>query len=80
MEKKLIEICRSFSYKLNVGNFESRDFFCSQKAECEEGDADKISKALAQFCKEQVISEVNDYIKGKDFEREMEKNYQGKIK
>lgn len=63
---KLMEIARSFSYKLNVGNFESRDFFCSQKAECHEKDMDKISEALHDFCKAQVLRDVNKFLREKD--------------
>ena len=58
---KLVEICRSFSYKLNTGNYESRDFFCSQKAECLESEAEKVSEALHQFVKKEVIKSVNAY-------------------
>jgi len=53
---------RSFTYKLNVGNFESRDFFCSQKAECLADDAEDISERLYQFCRSQVMKAVNDYM------------------
>lgn len=57
----LVEIARSFSFKLNCGNYESRDFFCSQKAECKPEDADKTSELLHAFCKEQVLKAVNAY-------------------
>lgn len=56
-----VEIARSFSYKLNAGNYESRDFFCSQKAECSFSDSERISEALYTFCKEQVMRAVNQY-------------------
>lgn len=59
---KLVEIARSFSFKLNVGNYESRDFFCSQKAECPPQDAEKTSEALYSFCRSEVLKSVNDYI------------------
>jgi gas vesicle protein len=62
METKIVEIARVFSFKLNVGNFESRDFFCSQKAECEEKDAVKTSEALYLFCKTEVMKSVNKFI------------------
>ena len=57
-----VEICRSFGYKLNAGNYESRDFFQSMKAECPIEDADDISDRLYQFCKSQVLRSVNDYM------------------
>jgi len=62
-----VEIVRSFSYKLNVAayggpQYESRDFFCSEKAECSIQDADEVSFALYQFCKHQVLQSVKEYI------------------
>lgn len=56
-----VEIARSFSFKLNVGNFESRDFFCSQKAECKWKDAEAVSEALYTFCKTEVLKSVNEF-------------------
>lgn len=56
-----IEVARSFSFKLNVGNYESRDFFCSQKAECTHEDAESVSEALHGFCKRQVLAAVKQY-------------------
>jgi hypothetical protein len=53
-----VEIVRSFAYKLNAGNYESRDFFCSQKQECDEEDAFAVSSRLYQFCQQQVMSDV----------------------
>ena len=44
-----VEIARSFSFKLNMGNYESRDFFCSQKAECKIEDSERVSQALHDF-------------------------------
>lgn len=54
----LIEVARSYTYKLNTGNYESRDFFCSQKAECRPEDADLVSERLYEFCKRQVMKAV----------------------
>jgi hypothetical protein len=56
-----VEIARSFSYKLNVGNYESRDFFCSQKATCSFADAETISQQLLAFCQQQVRNDVDEY-------------------
>lgn len=53
-----VEVARSFSFKLNVGNYESRDFFCSQKAECKPEDAEEVARALHAFCKKMVMEEV----------------------
>lgn len=60
-KKQLVEIARSFSYKLNLGGYQTADFFCSQKAEVPAEDADLVSVALYEFCKEQVIKSVNQY-------------------
>lgn len=57
----LIEITRSFSYKLNCGNYESRDFFMSQRAECRPEDAERMSELLHDFCKKQVMRAVEQY-------------------
>lgn len=57
----LTEVTRSFSYKLNAGNYESRDFFCSQKSECTWDDVESVSNALHEFCKKQVMKAVADY-------------------
>ena len=54
----LIEVARSYTFKLNVGNYETRDFFCSQKAECRPEDADLVSERLYEFCKRQVMKAV----------------------
>jgi len=60
--EQLIEVCRSFSYKLNAGHYETRDFFCSQKAEVSEEEAEKTSEKLYEFCKSEVIKSVNSYL------------------
>ena len=56
-----VEITRSYSYKLNVGNYESRDFFCAQKAECSLDEAEEVSERVHAFCKAQVMRAVRDY-------------------
>lgn len=56
----LVEIARSYSYKLNCGNYESRDFFCSQKIECRLCDAERMSEVLYQFCRTQVLKSVKE--------------------
>lgn len=59
-----VEIARSFSYKLNAGagTYESRDFFCSEKAECAIEDQLEVSAALFAFCRQQVLLSVKQYI------------------
>ena len=60
-EQKLVEVARSFSYKLNTGNYQSVDFFASQKVECLENEASAKSEALYQWCKEQVMKAVYEF-------------------
>ena len=57
----MCEIARSFSYKLNSGNYESRDFFCSQKVECPLTEAEVVSAKLYDFCRTQVMRAVNEW-------------------
>lgn len=58
---RTVEICRSFAFKLNVGNYESRDFFCSQKGTCTVDQQDEVSADLAEFCFQQVMKQVREY-------------------
>lgn len=58
---QLVEVARSFSFKLNAGNYESRDFFCSQKAECKAEDAEITSQRLYDFCKREVMKSVKEF-------------------
>ena len=62
-KQNLVEICRSFSYKLNLGNFTNADFFASAKSTSLEKEAEKTSQSLYTFCKEQVVKDVNNYLK-----------------
>ncbi len=57
---RLIEVARSFSYKLNIGNYQSLDFFCSEKAECLEAEREAKSQALYSFCKAEVMRSVRE--------------------
>lgn len=62
-KQKLVEIARSFSWKINLGNYEMADIFCSQKSEVSEKDAVKVSEMLYEFCKNEVIKSANKYLK-----------------
>ena len=62
MEKeKLVEVVRSFSFKLSLPNYQNADFFCSKKLECKESEAEKVSAELHSFCQEEVEFSVNAY-------------------
>ena len=56
-----VEIARSFSLTVNLGNYESADFFASQKSECAAEDEADVSAALYAFCKRQVLASVEEF-------------------
>jgi hypothetical protein len=61
------EVTRSFGYKLSPAqyggpDYESRDFFASQKAECRIEDAERVSEQLYEFCRKEVLKAVGQYI------------------
>jgi hypothetical protein len=66
---KMVEVVRSVSFKLNLGNYQSMDFFCSQKAQCEIADVDQVSADLYEWCYEQVMDSVRD-VKEKQAKKE----------
>lgn len=55
-----VEIVRSVSFKLNLGNYQSMDFFCSQKAACQPEEADSVSADLYEWCYDQVMGSVKE--------------------
>lgn len=55
-----IEICRSFSHRINVGNYEHQDSFCSAKIECDISEVEEKSKMLDEI----VQREVNKTLAG----------------
>ena len=62
-KESIVEVVRSFSFKLSLPNYQNADFFCSQKKECPESEAEKVSEQLYEFCRNQVIKNVNEYKK-----------------
>lgn len=62
---RMVEIARSFSYKLNLGNYQSADFFMSQKMECREDEVEEASAKLYAFVKSQVLKAVAEAKKEK---------------
>lgn len=55
----IVEITRSYSRKLDLGNYESADFFCSQKAEVtEDDDLKAVSAWLAYQCQLDVMRQI----------------------
>lgn len=71
-----IEIVRSYSEKVNMGNYQTFDSFCSAKCEVDEKEADQKSKELYEFCKEQVKKEIKEY---REEVEKLNKEYQGLV-
>lgn len=57
----LVEITRSFTFKLNCGNYQSADFFCSQKVECTPELAAETSQRVYDFCRAEVMKAVREH-------------------
>jgi hypothetical protein len=58
---KPIEISRSFSQKVNLGNYETVDFFCSMKATCDESEVEPVGRSLLKKCLYQVERDIEAY-------------------
>lgn len=66
-EPGMIEVCRSFSYKLNLANhggpaYESADFFASRKMQCSPEDAEWVSQQIFEECVAEVRACVAAFI------------------
>jgi hypothetical protein len=63
----MIEVCRSFAYKLNLANYggpqyESADFFASRKMQCDAEAAAWVSQQLYEECVAEVRATVAAFI------------------
>ncbi len=56
----VVEVVRSFSFKKNLGNYQSCDFFASQKAQCLPEEATEVSTDLYEWCMDQVMTSVRE--------------------
>jgi len=56
-----IEIARSFSQKVDIGNYQNVDFFASFKAEVSEEEAIKKSGELFEMAKSEVEKSIREY-------------------
>lgn len=65
----LVEVVRSFTRKINLGNYESADFFCSRKEQCRPADADAVSERLHKWCQEQVTADAHDFLEARRAKR-----------
>lgn len=63
-----IEVCRSFSFKLNMDRYsrektyESRDFFASAKGTVPWQEVEEFGNKLYAWCKASVMRDVRDYV------------------
>lgn len=61
-----VEVCRSFSYKLNLGpygrQYEAADFFASRKMECDASAAEWVSQQIYEECVAEVQASVGQFI------------------
>jgi len=59
--KQKVEIARSFSFKLNLGNYQMADFFCSEKTETSPDKAEEVSEKLYEFCRKEVQKSIASF-------------------
>lgn len=62
-QEALVEVCRSFSYKLNLQNhggpaYESMDFFASRKIQCMQFEVAWMSQTIHAECMAEVRESV----------------------
>jgi hypothetical protein len=62
MPKTKIEIARSYSQKVNLGNYTTADFFMSAKSEVDESEVEKKSKELYDLCRREVEKSIEEYL------------------
>ncbi len=58
MEQERTEITRGYTHKIQLGNYESVDLFCSQKIECNVEQAEEVSAKIYKFCRDQVVKDI----------------------
>ena len=57
-----IEVARSFSRKVNMGNYSTVDFFASMKVEVTKDQADMAGKKLSNWCVQLVERDIEEYL------------------
>ena len=58
-----MEIAKSRTLKVQLGEYQSLDLFCSAKVETTEENAEKDAQRLADFCRTQVIKDKDKELK-----------------
>ena len=69
MDKK-IEITRSYSQKVNIGNYQTLDFFMSASAEVVEDEVAEKSQELNELCRNEVRKSIEEYLNKPKVNRE----------
>lgn len=59
MKEKTIEISRSYSQKVNIGNYQTKDYFCSARCECALIEVEKISEMLDDLVQNEVLKSID---------------------
>jgi len=59
-----IEVTRSFSRKLNLGNYQTADVFSSRKTQCSKAEEEEIGLELYAMCLRDVERDIEDYRSG----------------
>lgn len=54
-----MEIVKSLTVKVNLGDYQNASYFCSIKDECEEDDLEAVGEKLRDYCKKQILSDMN---------------------
>ena len=67
----MIEIARSYSEKVSLGNYCMADYFCSAKCECDEKEADPKSQELYEFCRKEVKKNIEEYKQEQEDKKEI---------
>lgn len=58
-----MEISKSVSLKVNLGNYQTCDLFVNIKGETEEKDLAKVGEKLHRYCVEQITKDRNTSLK-----------------
>lgn len=58
-----MEISKSVSLKVNIGDYQTVDLFCSIKSECEEKDLTKVGAKLHDYCVKEITKDRNTSLK-----------------
>lgn len=57
-----VEVVRSFTRKINLGNYESADFFCSVKDTCHPDRVEALSEQLHDIAEDEVNKSIDAYL------------------